>query len=96
MKKKSALILTAAAVTGIYSVVNGKGIFNKIRFKEQRDAVERYVAGHYLRAVFTPITAAGNGWTTIILRHGMPKIFLYLTRSADNVYVFHESNIKEK
>lgn len=96
MKKKNALILAAAAAAGVYSAVNGKGIFNKLRFKEQHDAVARYVDGHYPRAAYTPITAAGNGWTTVIHRPGMQKVFLYLTRSPENVYVFHETKVKEK
>ena len=94
MKKKNAAILATVAAAGIYSVVNGKGIFNKVRFREQHDAVSRYVKSHYPNAAYSPITAAGNGWTTTIRRVGKPRIFLYITRSSDNVYVFHETDIK--
>ena len=97
MKKKSSLILAAAAAAGIYSAVNGKGIFNRMRFKNQHDAVARYVESNYPNAFYTPITAAGNGWaTTIIPRRKKPRIFLYITRSDNNTYVFHETNVREK
>lgn len=95
MKKKNIAILTTIAAAGVYSAVNGKGPFNKLRFKEQHDAVSRYVDAHYPNASYAPITAAGNGWATVIKRPNEPKIFLYLTRSNDNVYVFHESDVPE-
>lgn len=96
MKKKNAIILAALSAAGVYSAVNGKGIFNKVRFKSQHDAVARYVKSHYPNAFYKPITAAGNGWATVIVRPGMPKIFLYVTRSEDDVYVFHETDVKDK
>lgn len=95
MKKKNIAILTTVAAAGIYSAVNGKGPFNKLRFKEQHDAVSRYVDAHYPKAAYGPITMAGNGWTTVIRQLNKPKVFLYFTRSGDGVYVFHESDIPQ-
>ena len=41
MKMRTKALLAAAVVTGIYSAVNGKGPFNKIRFKEQHEPPRR-------------------------------------------------------
>lgn len=93
MKKKNAVMLASLAAAGIYSAVTGKGIFNKVRFKNQHDAIARYVKSHYPNAAYSPVTAAGNGWTTVIRRMGKPKVFLYVTRSDNNVYIFNETDI---
>ena len=95
MKKKNIAMLATVAAAGIYSFANGKGIFNKVRFRDQHDSVSRYVKSHYPNAAYSPITAAGNGWTTVIRRVGKPRIFLYITRSNDNTYIFHETDIKQ-
>lgn len=90
MKKKSKIFLGTLAVATAYGAVTGKGVFNKWRFKDQHNAISRYVNGHYPNAVYTPITAAGGGWATVIIRLGRPKVFLYITRSDDGIYIFHE------
>ncbi len=95
MKKKSKIFLGTLAVAGVYSAVTGKGVFNKWRFKDQHNAVSRYVKGHYPNSVYTPITASGDGWATVILRPGYPKVFLYITRSDDGMYIFHETKINK-
>lgn len=96
MKKKNAIILATAAAAGIYSFINGKGIFNKMRFKDQHDAISRYVSSHYPNATYAPITATDTGWATVIIRPMQPKIFLYVTSSGDGIYIFHETDVKEK
>ena len=50
MKKKNAVMLASLAAAGIYGAVTGKGIFNKVRFKNQHDAIARYVNSHYPNA----------------------------------------------
>ncbi len=86
-------ILGAAAAAGIYGYINGKGLFNKPRFKEQHDAVSRYVDSHYPGARYSPIEATTNGYMTVISRRGMQKILLYAEKTPDGVYVFNESPI---
>lgn len=91
MKKKNKILLGTLAVATAYSAATGKGVFNKWRFKDQHCAVARYVKSHYPNAIYTPITATGGGWATVIIRLGMPKVFLYVTRSDDGIYIFHET-----
>ena len=94
-KRRSNLLplLGAAAVAGIYGYVNGKGLFNKPRFKEQHEAISRYVDSHYPGAVYSPIEATENGYMTIISRPKQQKILLYAEKTPDGVYVFNESPI---
>ena len=85
--------LGAVAVAGIYGYVNGKGLFNKPRFKEQHDAISRYVDSHYSGAVYSAIEATEKGYMTVISRPRQPKILLYAEKTPDGVYVFNESPI---
>ena len=96
-KKKGGMLpfLGAVAVAGIYGFVNGKGLFNKPRFKEQHDAISRYVDSHYPGAVYSPIEATENGYMTVISRPRQPKILLYTEKTPDGVYVFNESPISQ-
>lgn len=94
-KKKSTLltVLGAAAAYGIYSAVTGKGIFNKPHFKEQHDAVSRYVDSHYPRARYTPIEQTQNGWMTIITKSDFSRVMLYLSKAENGVYIFKEAPV---
>lgn len=91
MKKKTLFMLAGAAAVGAYSYIEGKGPFNKIKFKNQHDAVSRYVETHYPNALYSPITETAEGWTTIIRRFGMEPVVLYITRSEDGMFIFNES-----
>lgn len=91
MKKKTKLLLGTAVVAGIYSVINGKGPFNKLRFAKQHEHISRYVETHYPNAAYSPIEATENGWVTVIRRIGMPKIILYVTSDNEGNYIFEES-----
>ncbi len=96
-KKKISPFLTVAgslAVAGIYNYVKGNGIFNKPRFKDQHDAVSRYVEAHYPNSFYSPITATEKGWMTVITTQDNKKIALSLTKCENNVYVFEEVNIE--
>jgi hypothetical protein len=92
MRKNKLLMLAAIAAAGAYGAICGKGVFNKPRFREQHDAVSRYVQNRYPDATYSPIEATENGWATIIRRINQPQILLYVTRSNDGVYIFHETN----
>lgn len=91
MKKRSMVLMAAAAAAGVYSAVSGKGIFNKMRFRSQHDAISRYVEAHYSGAVYTPVEQAGHGWATVIVRRGKPKILLYVVRAENGMYIFNET-----
>lgn len=92
MKKNKWFMVAAVAAAGAYGLVRGKGVFNKPRFKEQHDAVARYVQSHYPNATYSPIEQTGKGWATVIRRIGMPKILLYITKSENGIYIFTESS----
>ncbi|MCI5604323.1 MAG: hypothetical protein ACI4C7_10290 [Clostridia bacterium] len=92
MKKNKLFMAAAFAAAGAYAVIQGKGIFNKPRFREQHDAISRYVHTRYPHATYSPIEATQSGWATIIKRINKPKILLYVTRSDDGVYIFHETS----
>lgn len=91
MKKRNVVLLATVAAAGVYSAINGKGIFNKVRFREQHDAISRYVDAHYKNAVYTPIEQAGDGWATVIIRQRKPKILLYVMRAENGMYIFNET-----
>ena len=94
MKRKNLMLLAGAAAFGAYSAIYGKGLFNKPRFKEQHDAISRYVDAHYPGARYTPIEATEKGYVTVIKRFGYNNILLYAYKSQDNIYIFHESEIR--
>ena len=91
MKRKTLLMLAGAAALGAYSFVEGKGPFNRLKFKDQHDAVSRYVEAHYPNALYSPIVETANGWTTSVRRFGMEPVILYITQSEDGMYIFSES-----
>lgn len=91
MKKKNKFLLVAAAgaVATIYSAIEGKGIFNKVRFASVHNAVSRYVADRYPTSAYSPIEATKNGYiTTVFTPQG--KVALYITKTKDESFVFEE------
>ena len=93
-QSKNKFLFAATAATLVYSYVNGKGIFNKKRFKEQHEALAAYVDGNYPGCSYSPISFHGNGWSSAVKRMGRTVVFLYFSKSPDGIYVFTES--KEK
>ena len=85
-------VAAGAVAGGIYQIVRGKGIFNKPRFAEQHRAVERYLESHYPGATYSNIQESGNGWSCVV-RTGTRRFILYLTRTREQVYIFHESDV---
>ena len=69
-------------------------MFNRSRFKDQHDAVSRYVDAHYPGAVYSPIHATDNGWITVITTRDNTMISLFVTKCEDNVYIFKEDIMK--
>ena len=91
-KKRYGLLTFAAglAITGVYNYVKGNGVFNRARFKNQHDAVSRYVDAHYPGAVYSPIHATADGWVTNITPPDNKRISLTVTKCDDNIFVFKE------
>lgn len=84
------LFLAAAAATAVYSVAAGKGPFNKFRFKQQHEELSKYVDLNYPDCSYSPITAHGKGWASVILKSGRPVSYVYFTKSEDGTYIFTE------
>ncbi|MCD8390831.1 MAG: hypothetical protein LUD03_03195 [Firmicutes bacterium] len=90
MKKRTLILMAGAAAAGAVGALQGLGPFNKIKFKNQHDAVSRYVQTHYPHALYSPISQTKSGWLTVIRRLNMPPIMLYITLSPDGSFVFKE------
>ncbi len=93
MKKKNAILLAAVAAGVAYSAYEGRGVFNKIRFRSVHEAVSSYVNSHYSNAYYSPISATQKGYITTITTSAGEKVLLYITRSKENVFVFSEEII---
>ena len=89
-KKRSGLpVLLGIAAWEAYRYYKGKGIFNKIRYKQQHEAVSNYLETHYPNAFYSDIAETDDGWSCIVNDNGR-RIFLHLTRTDDGVFVFWE------
>ena len=95
MKKKNRFLLFAlasAAAVG-YSAYEGRGIFNKVRFKKVHEAVGGYVDTHYPNCFYSTISKAQHGYlTTITTPHG--RVILYITEARNGMFVFEEKKIE--
>ena len=91
MKKKTLFMLAGAAALGIYSAIEGKGPFNKFKFKDQHEAVSKYVETHYPGALYSPITATEDGWVTVIRSLKYPPIAIYIKQDSDGNFIFTEN-----
>jgi len=94
MKKRNKFLLFTAAAAGavVYSAIEGRGIFNKTRFKKVHEAVSGYVETHYPHSFYSPISATKNGYITTI-NTGSKKVILYITTSPDGIFVFEEKEM---
>ena len=92
MTKKRFFTLAAAATAAtLYSAVTGKGVFNRMRFKNEHDAIARYVESNYPGAVYSPIQKTEMGYAAVIRRPNRgSKIMLYAMPCEDGHYVFKE------
>lgn len=90
------IMLATLAATAAYSVIAGKGPFNKYRFKKQHEELDKYVETNYPDCSYSAISQHGKGWTAAILRMGKPISFVYFTRAEDGNYIFTELDEKMK
>lgn len=89
-EKKSRLpFFLGLAAWEAYRFYKGKGIFNKIRFKSQHDALSNYLETHYPDAFYSDIVEADGGWSCVVNDNGR-KIVIYMTKTEDGVYLFSE------
>lgn len=94
MKKKNwAPIIIGAAVAGIYGFVTGKGIFNGVRFKNEREAIKGYLLSRKNPASFSNLKQSDNGYMTILTEDSGDKYILYMNRYEDS-YIFSEHKIE--
>lgn len=97
MKRKNKFLLFAAAgaMATIYSAIEGRGIFNKMRFAKVHDALSRYLQENYPAATYSPIEATKKGYVTTV-SSPQGKVILYITASPheeNNNYIFEEMPI---
>ena len=89
-RKFTTLALSVAVVTA-YSAITGKGIFNKIRFKREHDAISRYIECNYPDAAYSPVQKTELGYAVVVrLRDTKANIMIYATPTADGHFVFRE------
>ncbi|MBR6392010.1 MAG: hypothetical protein IKS12_01880 [Eubacterium sp.] len=89
-KKRGNLpVLLCIAAWVAYRCYKGQGIFNKVRYKAQHEAVSNYVETHYPNAFYSDIIEADNGWSCIVTDGGR-KIVLYLTKTDSGTFIFWE------
>lgn len=93
--KKWMPIAAGALIAGIYSFAAGKGIFNELRFKNEREAVKGYIAARRKHAEFSNLKYTGHGWMTILTEENGEKYILYLHKYK-NSYIFSEQTFDEK
>lgn len=91
-KKSTKLLLLGAAALGAYNFYKGKGSFNKLRFLEQHNAVRDYLDSHFPNATYSEITETEEGWSCIVNTY-QKNFVLYMTKTADGVFVFWEKEL---
>ncbi len=93
MKKGNKLpLLIGIAAIGAYRFYKGKGMFNKIRFREQHEAVCKYLETHYPNAFYSEITPTDEGWSCVINMTDK-RVVLYMSKTPENMFVFWEKEI---
>lgn len=91
-KKSTKIFILGAAALGAYNLYKGKGIFNKLRFKEQHEAVSDYLDSHFPDSTYSEIVPTEDGWSCVVNTY--PKNFvLYMTKTSEGVFVFWEKEI---
>ena len=81
--------LLGVAAWEAYRFYKGKGIFNKLRYKEQHDALGKYLETHYPDAFYSDIVETDDGWSCMVNTGGR-KVLVYMTKTNDGTFVFWE------
>lgn len=85
-------LLVGFVAIAAYRLYKGRGIFNRVRFKSQHDAISAYLDAHYPKAFYSGITETENGWSCIVTEPGGRHV-LHLTKTSDGTFVFWEKKI---
>lgn len=93
-KIKHRTVVLTAVTAALYSLIAGKGIFNKPRFREQHEVLEKYVDNNYPDCSYSPIVMHGRGWSSSVRRFGKVISFIYFTKAPDGTYIFTETKDK--
>lgn len=85
-------VLIGFAAFEAYRFYKGRGVFNRLRFKAQHEAVSSYIEAHYPGSHYSEITETDGGWSCVVTAPE-GKIVLYMTKTPDNVFVFWEKSM---
>lgn len=85
-------VLLGVALWEGYRFYKGKGIFNKLRYKKEHNAVSNYLETHYPDAFYSDIVMTDDGYTCVINNYNK-KIMLHFAKTEDNNFVFWEKEI---
>ena len=88
-KNKSLPVLLGVAAWEAYRFYKGKGIYNKLRYKKQHEALNNYLKTHYPEAFYSDIVEADGGWSCVAT-NGDNRIVIYMTKTDDGTFVFWE------
>lgn len=88
MKRKNKLLALAGigAVIG-YRAATGKGVFNKLRYKKQYNAVLNYTETHCPGAAIGEIQPYKEGWSCSITDRDM-QYWLYMIPTDNGTFIF--------
>ncbi len=94
MKKKLPIIaaLSGIAVAAGYRIIKGHGVYNRIKFKDEHNAISHYLETNHPNATYSAITNTGDGYYTIVT-NGSEKFMLTVTKTEDGMYIYHEDNL---
>ena len=95
MKKGTGKLLAGIAITGAfcYKAAKRMGIIDRIRYKDEYEALDRYVKSHYPTAKVSPLEETDTGFVCVVTKPEGSMILLSMTEASDGVYVFSEKNI---
>lgn len=93
MKSKKKLLLLAGLGAAVgYCAATGKGIFNKVHFKKQYNAILNYTNTHCPDAAIGEIFPYKEGWSCHI-SNGDEQFWLYLIPSENGNFIFEETKM---
>lgn len=93
MKNKNKLLILASigAVVG-YRAWRGLGVFNKIRFKKQFEAIQSYIDTHYPGALIGEIVPFNEGWNCNIIYNNQ-NIIIYIIPNDGKGFIFSPTEL---
>lgn len=95
MKKSTGKLLVGVAVAGAfcYKAAKRLGVIDRIKYKDEYEALDRYVKGHYPTAKASPLEKTDTGFICVITKLEGNMVLLSMTEASDGVYIFAEKDI---